>query len=86
MKCIYAEKNANEIFTVTASPALFVIVIYSVGFPKKPNKRQICNAIMLVRRPKLIMCDWRKRALDSKVRCVESNGMDCVALSVDRLG
>lgn len=38
MKCIYAEKNANEIFTVTASPALFVIVIYSVGFPKKTQQ------------------------------------------------
>lgn len=86
MKCIYAEENANEIFTVTASPALFVIVIYSVGFPKKKTQqRQICNAIMLVRRPELIMCDWRKRAWTRKCG-VESNGMDCEALSVDRLG
>lgn len=76
MKCIYAEKNANEIFTVTASQHCSLLSFIQLVSRKKPNERQICNAIMLVRRPKLIMCDWRKRALDSKVRCgIVRNGL-----------
>lgn len=46
-------------------PALFVIVIYFVGFPKTEKKTTTTvqrNAIMLAWIPKLIMCDWKSPA------------------------